>query len=169
MEEHAPNLQLQEPVSPESLLPVMDFTFLWLLAGALVLLVLLVIFLHRKKVAARENPVAARKLAYEKAKQSLAALTPGNARVAAVWSSLILRRYLGEAVGDPSLFETHEEFISRQDALQILKPEAREACAARFNHLSKLKYAAEIPAGDPAAIVAESRSLLETLNAGFTS
>jgi hypothetical protein len=170
MEEKAPNLQLQEPVSPESLLPAMDYTFVWLIAGALVLLIVLAIFLNRKKAkTAAANPITVRKAAYEKARQSLESLQPANARVAAVQSSLILRRYLSEAVADPSLFETHEEFISRQDALQVLRPDAREACAAGFNRLSKLKYAAEIPLGEPANIVAESRSLLETLNGGFQS
>jgi len=41
-----------------------------------------------------------------------------------VLASLILREYLSSAAGDPALFETHEEFISRHDALQSLTPDA---------------------------------------------
>lgn len=169
MEEQAPNLQLQEPVSPESLVPTMDYTFVWWIVAAVILLILLAFFLSRKKSTTAPNPIAARKAAYLAAKKALDSINPARAREAAVQTSLILRRFLADAIGDPSLFETQEEFISRQDALKVLKPDARDACAAGFTRLSKLKYAAEIPTGEPASIVAESRSLLETLNGGFAS
>ncbi len=168
MEEKAPNLQLQEPISPESLVPAMDFAFVWLIAGAVIVLIALAYFLTRKRKAALD-PTAHRLAAYKIAKKSLDAVNAGNAREAAVQTSLIIRRFLSDAVGDPSLFETHEEFISRQDSLKKLKPEARDAASQGFSRLVKLKYAPEIPTEPPAVIVAEARELLEKLNGGFES
>lgn len=84
-------------------------------------------------------------------------------------SSLILRKYLSAAANDPALFETHEEFISRHDSLQALKPEARAAAEAGFTRLASLKYAPEIQEDAPAQVIADSRALLETLHQGFAA
>jgi len=167
MEEKAPNLQLQEPVSPESLLPATDFTLLWIGLGLLVLLILIGLLVRMNKKPAAANPVARRRAAYLAAERSLEAVDEPNAREAAVRTSLVLRRFLSDATDDPSLFETHEEFISRQGALNQLTPSAREACAAGFARLAKLKYAPEIPSDEPAMVIAEARELLEILNGGF--
>jgi hypothetical protein len=67
------------------------------------------------------------------------------------------------------LFETHEEFVSRHDALLALTPEARAATETGFTRLAALKYAPEIPDAVPAEVVAESRALLETLHHGFAA
>jgi hypothetical protein len=166
MEEQAPNLQLQEPVSPESLLPAHDFTLLWIGLAVLVLVIIIVaIFRSFKKPYV--DPAAARRAAYLKAKKSLESLTPSTIRETAVDSSLIVRRFLAEAVGDPSLFETHEEFITRRDSLTRLTPPAREACTEYFSRIARLKYAPEVPEDDPASVIADSRTLVETLNVGL--
>lgn len=166
MEEKAPNLQLQEPVSPESLLPAHDFTLLWIgLAGLVLLIAIIVIVKACRKP--KFDPAVARRAAYQKAKKALEALSPSTLRETAVASSLIVRRFLADAVGDPSLFETHEEFITRQDSLKRLTPPAREACSEYFTRIARLKYAPEVPEDDPAAVIADSRQLVETLNVGF--
>ena len=162
-----PNLQLQEPLSPESLVPAMDLTWLWIGLAILALIIVLAILLRKKRGATAPDPKAARLAAYRKATKAFDDLKAPSAREAAVQSSLILRRFLADAAGDPSLFETHEEFISRQDALRALSPEARDACAQGFNQLARLKYAPRVPAEDPVTVVTESRALLETLNKGF--
>lgn len=167
MEEKAPNLQLQEPVSPESLLPATDFTLWGIGLVVLLLLILGIWWLTKRRKVAAVDPTAQRRAAYQAAKQAFESLNAPNAREAAVRCSLILRRFLADAVADPSLFETHEEFIARQDALGKLKPAAREAAATGFSHLAKLKYAPEIPTDEPARVIAGSRELLETLNGGF--
>ena len=82
-------------------------------------------------------------------------------------TSLILRRYLSLAAEDPALFETHEEFIARNDALLSLSDAARAACATGFARLAACKYAPEVPAMAPATVVAEAHELLETLHRGF--
>jgi len=163
----APNLQLQEPLSPESLVPAVDLTWLWIGLAAFALIVVLAILLRKKRGAAPPDPKAARLAAYRNALKAFENLQAPTAREAAVQSSLILRRFLADAAGDPSLFETHEEFISRQNALNALSPEARDACAQGFNQLARLKYAPRVQAEDPVTVVADSRQLLETLNKGF--
>lgn len=163
----APNLQLQEPLSPESLVPATDLTWLWVGLGVLVLIILLAAFLRKKRGPAAPDPKAARVAAYRRALKAFETVEAPTAREAAVQSSLILRRFLAEAAGDPSLFETHEEFISRQNALKVLSEGARDACAQGFSQLARLKYAPRVPAEDPVTVVTESRQLLETLNKGF--
>ena len=166
MEEKTPNLQLQEPVLPESLVPATDHTLLWIGLGVLAFLILIYVLMRKQRKAAK-SPTNLRAQAYARAKKALDSLIPANARDAAVQVSLIIRRFLADAVGDPSLFQTHEEFISRQDSLRKLKPEASAACSAGFARLARLKYAPEIPDEDPATVVADARKLLETLNGGF--
>lgn len=166
MDEKTPTLELLEPVSPEDLVPAYDFLPLWLLLAAVVFLVFLAWFLSRRRKSVADL-AALRREAYQRAKKALDTLTGPNAREAAVSSSLILRRFLADTVNDPSLFETHEEFISRQDSLKKLTPPARDAAAAAFTRLARLKYAPEIPSDDPASVVREARELLETLNGGF--
>ena len=56
--------------------------------------------------------------AFAEACAAMAAISTADVRDAAVLSSLILRKYLATAAGDPALFETHEEFVARHDALQ---------------------------------------------------
>ena len=168
MEEKTPNLQLQEPVLPESLVPAMDLTWLWIAIAAFVLITAIVVLLAtRKKRAAGVDPIARRRAAYQAAKQAFENLQSANARDAAVQTSLILRRFLADAVADPSLFETHEEFIIRQDSLKKLTPAARDAATTAFTVLARLKYAPEVPEDDPATVIAEGRQLLEVLNGGF--
>jgi hypothetical protein len=108
-----------------------------------------------------------RKAAYAQAAAALEEIEAVPARDAAVRSSLILRKYLSAAAGDPALFETHQETISRHDALKGFSEEARATTGRGFARLAALKYAAEIPDAEASEVVAESRALLETLHHGF--
>lgn len=159
--------ELMEPASPEALVPEYGL-WPWFLAAAAVLVAVAVLTL----LARRRKPVdphALRDAALAEASAALAAITADHARDAAVRSSLILRKYLAAAAGDPALFETHEEFVSRHDALSALKPEVRAATETGFARLAALKYAPGIPDDAPAEVVAESRALLETLHHGFAA
>lgn len=55
--------------------------------------------------------------------------------------SLILRQYLEATFEDPLLFETHEEFTLRPDALARLHPDSRQPVCDHLTELSDLKYA----------------------------
>ncbi|KAB2637737.1 MAG: hypothetical protein DVB25_09445 [Verrucomicrobia bacterium] len=168
MADTAPTFELKEPATPEALLP-RDFSQQsWSAAAVLTLLVLVVCcvrWLRRRRT--QMTPRSRRNHAYKEAAAALERITAMEARSAAVQTSLILRRYLSIAADDPALFETHEEFITRNDALLALSEPARSACAAGFARLAAYKYAPQVPASEATAVVGEARELLETLHRDF--
>jgi hypothetical protein len=168
MDETPQTFELQEPASLESLIPSVSYTP-WIIGGASLLVLLLVMFavLKSRKPSKELDPDALRRAAFLEAGTALTKVEAANPREAAVQSSLILRRYLSIAAGDPSLYETHEEFISRRDSLATLSTAAREACGQGFDRLAALKYAPQAPAGDPSTVVDAGRTLLNTLHHGF--
>lgn len=160
-------LALQESAAPLELIPDHGLWPWWLAAGIIVLLAAAVLIYLKLRKPAAVDIVAIRESAFRDARDALRECRAADAREAAVQSSLILRKYLSIAAADPALYETHEEFISRQDALQALGTDARAAAEAGFTSLATLKYA-PAPPGKPAAeVITESRSLLETLHHGF--
>lgn len=167
MNEKSGSFELLEPSPPEVLLPD-SWVEPWMITAAVALLVvaLAVLILKRKK-AAPLDPLAMRRTAYAEATAALGEIDAIQARDAAVRSSLILRKYLSVAAGDPALFETHEETISRHDVLKDFSEDARAAAGQGFARLASLKYAAEIPDAAASEVVAGSRALLETLHHGF--
>lgn len=169
MSEKATGFELMEPASPEALVPDSGL-WQWFIAAALIiLLVLVLIILLRRKKPSTVDLATLRKAAFTEAMTALAETHTADSRDAAVRSSLILRKYLSTAAGDPALFETHEEFVSRHDSLQALTVEARAATEAGFTRLAALKYAPGTPDAAPEGVVAESRALLETLHHGFAA
>ena len=160
--------ELKEPAAPEALVPAIGLWPWWLGAALVLAAIVLALVLTRRK-RKPYDPAAAREAAFAEAAAALGQVAADHARDAAVQSSLILRRYLSAAAGDPALFETHEEFVSRHDALQALTPEARQAADRGFARLAALKYAPGTPDAPPAEVVAESRALLETLHHGFAA
>lgn len=167
MNEKSGSFELLEPGLPEALVPD-SWVEPWMIAAAVALLVVaLAVLILKKKKPAPLDPLAIRMAAYEEATAGLGEIDAIPARDAAVRSSLILRKYLSVAAGDPALFETHEETISRHDALKDFSEEARATTCRGFARLASLKYAAEIPDAAASEIVAESRALLETLHHGF--
>ncbi len=141
MDEETQTLEIREPVAPESLVPSVGATP-WVVGGILLLALAaaFVIWRTRKKRLAAD-PAAIRRAAYLEAGNALDKVEAATAREAAVRCSLIIRRYLATAAEDPALFETHEEFIARHDALADYTPVARQACAEGFARLAALKYA----------------------------
>jgi hypothetical protein len=162
------SLDFAEPPSPEALLPSYGLLPWWVAAEVAVIAIIVLMLMKRRKMVALD-PSAARRAALQDALTALKETRADNAREAAVQASLILRRYLATAAGDPALFETHEEFISRHDALQALTPDARNATGTTFSKLATLKYAPELPQSDPSTVLSESTILLETIHGGFTA
>ncbi len=167
MEEENAKLILRESAAPLELLPDYGLWPFWLAGVIVVLLAVTLIIWRKTRKPAAADPAFLRESAFRDACAGLQSSTPSDARDAAVQTSLILRKYLSIAAQDPALFETHEEFIARQDALKALTDEARAAAGEGFSMLARLKYAAEIPGKAVEQVVAESRSLLETLHHGF--
>ncbi len=169
MNEKTANFELLEPAHPEALVPDPLLEPWMIAAAAVLLLAITACWIFRKRRSAAGDPLAARRAAYQDAVAAVENINALQARDAAVQASLILRKYLSLAANDPALFETHEEFISRHDALKALTDDARNAAEAGFTRLASLKYAAEIPDVGPLDVVTESRALLETLHHGFTA
>ena len=167
MNEKSGNFELLEPSSPETLVPD-SWVEPWMIAVAVVLvLAVLVVLIFKSKKVARLDPAAGREAARAEAAATLDKIGPVPAREAAVRSSLILRKYLSAAAGDPALFETHEEYVSRHEALGGFSEDARASAGLGFSRLAALKYAPEIPDVAACDVIDESRALLETLHHGF--
>lgn len=167
----AANLELREPAPPEALLPADSASALWwtLVVVLLAAAALAVVWRLRKRRPAAPDVATLRAEAYQQALAALTALdTTVQARAVATQASLILRRYLATALSDPSLYETHEEFVARSDSLKPLTDSARAACHQGLADLAAVKYAPADAAVAPATLLAGARELLETLHHGFT-
>ncbi len=170
MNEKPTGLELQDAASPEALLPDHGLWPWWataVLSAIAVAVALYLVFRKRKTIAV--DPRKVREDAFREALGSLSGIRTDDPRDAAVQCSLVLRKYLSVAAADPALFETHEEFITRRDALQSLTEAARAAAGNGFGSLAALKYGPEIPDMPAAGVVTESRGLLETLHHGFAA
>jgi hypothetical protein len=167
MNETPGSFELLEPTSPEALVPDSWVEPWMFILGFALLAVLLSVVIFKKKKAAVVDPRALREAAHSQAVAALSQMEPVPAREAAVQSSLILRHYLAKAAGDPALFETHEETISRHEALKDFSEQAKAAAGRGFARLASLKYAPEIPDVAASEVIDDSRALLETLHHGF--
>ena len=167
MNEKSGTFELQEPPSPEALVPDSPVEPWMIIVPILLALCVMAIFLLKKKKQPALDPLALRQRAFDEAAAALGQIGYVTGRDAAIQSSLIVRKYLSTAAGDPALFETHEETISRHEALKDFSPEAREAAGRGFARLAALKYAAVPPDVEAINVTAESRDLLETLHRGF--
>ena len=165
MEEKENSFKLVESRDAIDLVPRWEPQAWWYFAAAGVIfsMMLLVLVLRRKKVVA--DPGRDKREAYLAAKAGFAKGTAADPKEAAVTVSEILRRYLAGSMREPALFETHEEFISRHDALKDLPGDIRDSVAAFFAQLAELKYSPATPDADPAAIHAGGLQLLERIHA----
>lgn len=162
--------ELMEPPAADPLLPSFG-VWVWFACAAMVLAALgaTLFFVARKRRARAADAPTLRESAYQDAVAALGGISGADGREAAVRCSLVLRDYLVKALSDPALFETHEEFIARHDALQGLAAPAREAAQRGFSLLAEAKYAPDPPARPPDELVGESRELLETLHRGLAA
>jgi len=167
MENDENSFELVENREAIELVPTWELHWWWLLvaAGAVLLLVVLIRFLRRKKV--RSDPSRAKREAYRKSIEAFGGIEANGAgRDVAVRVSVILRAYLAESLGEPSLYETHEEFIGRHDALAELSDDTKEATADFFAELAALKYGPEKPGNEVSGNLKErGRVLLERIHA----
>lgn len=165
MEGNANSFELVESRDAIDLVPRWEPQAWWFFttAGLVISLILLVVVLKRKKSAS--DPHRERREAYNEAKKDFQKLEDGGVRDAAIRVSVIIRRYLAKSMGESALFETHEEFISRHDALKDLPEDVRKAVADFFNRLAALKYAPVSPDELPAGIYGDGLKLLERIHA----
>lgn len=167
MNEKPATFELLEPVSPEKLVPHSWLEPWMFLVATVVLAVVIAVLWFTRKKPGPPDPFLAREAARREAAAALDKIGDVPAREAAVVSSLVLRKYLATAAGDPALFETHEETISRHEALKDFSEEARGSAAIGFARLAAVKYSPEDPDMNTPQVVAGSRNLLEILHQGL--
>lgn len=166
MKETDPSLELRGLVPPDPLLPhpgVPVWAWFAMAAGVLLLALIGIILLRvltRKRMVAPGSP---REAFYRQAVAALQAISSARIQEVATQVSVILRRYLAGVVADPALYETHEEFISRHEALAKYPEELRRQTAEAFSRIARLKYGREVT-GDPQPLTAEARDLLDRLH-----
>jgi hypothetical protein len=165
MPDDVTQLRLAEPPPVQPLLPE---PIPWIAPTAALLLALLLALLWSvlRKHRSKPDPAAARKAAYRQARAALESIRDADPREAATRCSLALRHYLSGAGGDPALFETHEEFSSRTDALAKLAPAARQEARDQLARLVQWKYRPAAAHADAGQVVADASRLLETLHHG---
>lgn len=136
----------------------------WITLAAVFLLAAIattLILVFRRKPS---DPAEARRIAFEKALREIEDASSLSPRMAAVQVSLAIRRYMTSAAGDPSLFETHEEFLTRHPSLTHWPAETIDALVSTLKHLAEIKYRPLPDEINPADLIHQSRTLLLTLD-----
>lgn len=137
-------------------------------AGLALLLTAGVLFFVRRKKK-KESGISDREEAFVEAEESFGRIGGERGlRDVATEVSLILRRYLARSLGEPALFETQEETVSRHDGLANFPDELRGRVREYFAVLARNKYAVRAREGGDAegaeALVAEGKDLLEEMH-----
>jgi len=155
---------LREPIPAAPYLPHPATPWwIWVLAALAILAIVatvVVLVRGRKRTAQPPDPEKARR----RALAALAEIDPAGAPGPLATSvSLVLRRFLADALDDPALFETHEEFLSRREALADLPAPQHDALSRLFATLIRLKYSPVPPDTDAAPLLGEARQILSNL------
>lgn len=164
MNEAPTSLDLQDIPEINDLIPQSYGSWwLWLLLLLFICVVVIAIRWHQNRQMRHYNP---RQMAFEEAMKALDEAKM-ETRVIAMATSLsfILRHYLSVAFADTSLFETHEEFLSRHQALQHLPESLRRALTDFFHTLCRYKYAPITGSIDLSLLVPQATSLLQQIHA----
>lgn len=159
-------LDLRGLVPPEPLLPAPGWpSWAWFaLAAAVLLVALAVVIVFR--LARREKAMSGPSLlqaAYREAVAALKQVPENRIQESATWISSALRTYLARACSEPALYETHEEFVCRTEALATFPEELREETSRTFSLLARLKYGPDAQ-GDPRPLAENAREILEKLH-----
>ena len=143
MFESAPNIlesipQLEDNI-PASTFHAAEYGWLVALAaGILLLLIIGLLILRRLRRKAPQPPPTAEEIAL-RALDHLDSTTL-SPKAFSLQLSLIVREFLTGETQDPALFETHEEFSRRMDALSGIPDDATQL----LDELARLKYTAGI-------------------------
>ena len=143
MEKDQNKFELVENRDAIDLVPTWEPQWWWFAAGVAVVaaIVLIVLLVRRRKLVS--DPTKIEREAFERARRDLENLEKEEEVAAPVQVSVILRRYLAESLGEPALFQTHEEFIGRHDALSDFRDDVRTSIQEFFSGLAAMKYARE--------------------------
>ncbi|MES2983269.1 MAG: hypothetical protein V4727_13230 [Verrucomicrobiota bacterium] len=134
------NFELVEGQEAMDLVPTWELEWWWIAlpAAFLILLILLVCLLLKKSKV--HDPNKAKREAFYQAMTELAKLDASLGKENVIMVSLVMRKYLANSMNEPALYETHEEFIGRHDAIKDLDAELKLAISNYFSELAAIKY-----------------------------
>ena len=140
MAESKTNLELAESWDAMDLVPNWELEWWWIaIAGfALIFFILLAYFIFRKTKAF--DPTKAKREAYQEALTELEKIDDSLGKDNVILVSLVIRKYLAKSMNEPALYETHEEFIGRHDAIHDLDEELKFKITNYFSELAAMKY-----------------------------
>lgn len=159
------DIRFVETSATDALMPTSLGWEILVILGLLLLFALILTWIvrhrHQKNVAGSQNPI---KSAYNEALEALAVCPTESETLVATECSLIMRRYLAVVAVDPALFETHEEWIARHNAVKSLSDPLKAHIHQLFEQLAEWKYVPSNHGDDPAMMVDRSRNLLEAIH-----
>ncbi len=133
-------LELVESQEAMDLVPTWELEWWWIAlpAAFLILLILLgYLLLKKSKVY---DPKRAKREAFQQALSELTELNVSLGKENVILVSLVMRKYLAKSMHEPALYETHEEFIGRHDAIKDLDAELKSDISNYFSELALIKY-----------------------------
>lgn len=156
-------LLFMNPGLDESLLPT-PVPWAWIVSATIAIAaigtMLLVGYLRGRSPGSATN----RKRAYEEAIGSLQAAASLGHCEAATLASLAIRRYLCAVWDNPSLFQTHEEFLAFHPSLSSWPQPIVDTLVNTLKELSEIKYRPDQdPVADASTLLRTSRELLQAL------
>lgn len=158
--------QLERDIPPDSFMDQVWLTPLgWSLLAtlAVVLIALAVWLMVRKKRPAPPLPTQ-EELALSAIDRLEADLPP--LRECSLRLSMILRSFLTGEAKDPALFETHQEFNLRVDALSSLPEPVQQPTRELLEIMAEIKYAGDVPQDRDKArqLCEDTRALIERIH-----
>lgn len=140
MAESETKYELAESHEAMDLVPTWELEWWWIAlpVAVLILIILLGYFLLKKTKL--EDPNKIKREAFQQALSELAQLDASLGKENVLMVSLIIRKYLSLCMNEPALYETHEEFIGRHDAIKDLNEELKSEISDYFTQLAAIKY-----------------------------
>lgn len=170
MDPSTEDVRFIEPPSTDELIPSSLGWEIWLImTGALLVVMLAAWFIWRQGQRSGQASINIHQEAHAEAISALAACTSEEPNPVATECSLVLRRYMAKVTDDPALFETHEEWLSRHEAIEPFGDSIKEQIHSLFSQLAEWKYT---PAGHgetPNIMIERSRDLLEAIHEEVTA
>ena len=157
------NFELVEGNEAIRMVPALEPHLWWFFSGVILIFGILGCFLLIRKKRVVHDPSRLRHEAYEQARAALAQVSAEDLE-SAIEVSFILRRYLSLSFEEPALFETHEELISRHDALSAFPDNLRREIGDFFAKLASCKYTLGDTSENFAEITVEGTALLERMH-----
>ncbi len=134
--------ELEPAISP---LPFMEITPWWLypslVAGGLLLAGLAYYLYRRSRRKVEVVPETAQQRAHAQLAELAQRIPELNLAALSIELSLILRGFITGETSDPALYETHQEFNQRLDALDHIPRSCQEETHSLLEKLAQMKYA----------------------------